>query len=70
MNNDKEWYTECTDRCGICFRLPLRAYHSTSGYFFYCKNKGTCSNTSKPDKNIALAVCKWNIKQRKIRDQT
>lgn len=64
MKQEREWYTECTDRCGICFKLPLKT-KTSEGHSFFCRGK--CFNQSEPDPNIALAVCKWNIKQRQIR---
>jgi hypothetical protein len=64
MNKDREWYTECTDRCSICFRLPLMI-NLKHGNVFYCRDG--CDNRIEPNNNIALAVTDWNIKQIKMR---
>ena len=64
---DRPWYTECTDLCGYCFRHPLMKMNTYSAEFhFHCRSN-KCTNQSDPNTNIALAICDWNIKQRKIR---
>jgi len=64
IHGDK-WELDCTDRCSLCYRLPKKMTFQDGSTAFYCR--GNCHNESEKDKKIALAICKWNIKQRELK---